>query len=119
MDDTPFVVNVRVAELRKRGYKNIKEWMANENNIYIGRNMRIGIGNGEWAYLPKSKFHNPIKCSLDSERKDIVVKYEKYARKTFKFSDLEELRGKNIGCWCHPKECHGDILVQLFKEMIE
>jgi len=23
---------------------------------------------------------------------------------------LIELKGKTLGCWCHPKQCHGDIL---------
>ena len=24
-----------------------------------------------------------------------------------------ELRGKVLGCWCHPKKCHGDFLVEI------
>lgn len=24
-----------------------------------------------------------------------------------------ELRGKVLGCWCKPKKCHGDILVEV------
>ena len=27
-----------------------------------------------------------------------------------------ELEGKEIGCWCKPSPCHGDILIKLFKE---
>lgn len=27
--------------------------------------------------------------------------------------DLPELRGKVLGCWCHPKPCHGDVLLRL------
>ena len=27
-----------------------------------------------------------------------------------------ELEGKEIGCWCKPGPCHGDILIKLFKE---
>lgn len=23
------------------------------------------------------------------------------------------LRGKVLGCWCHPKACHGDVLVRI------
>jgi hypothetical protein len=26
---------------------------------------------------------------------------------------LGELRGKVLGCWCHPKACHGDVLARL------
>lgn len=29
---------------------------------------------------------------------------------------LLELEGKNLGCWCKPEACHGDILVKLIDE---
>ncbi len=29
---------------------------------------------------------------------------------------LEELRGKRLGCWCNPKPCHGEVLIQLLRE---
>jgi Domain of unknown function (DUF4326) len=24
-----------------------------------------------------------------------------------------ELKGKVLGCWCHPKPCHGDVLARI------
>jgi hypothetical protein len=30
---------------------------------------------------------------------------------------LFELKGKILGCWCHPLPCHGDVLVKLIKEL--
>ena len=29
--------------------------------------------------------------------------------------DLDELKGKILGCWCKPKSCHGDVLVELIE----
>ena len=26
---------------------------------------------------------------------------------------LPELRGKTLGCWCKPADCHGDILLRM------
>jgi hypothetical protein len=26
---------------------------------------------------------------------------------------IEDLRGKNVACWCHPLPCHGDTIVRL------
>lgn len=26
---------------------------------------------------------------------------------------LDELRGMVLGCWCHRKKCHGDVLIEL------
>jgi hypothetical protein len=28
---------------------------------------------------------------------------------------LPTLKGKVLGCWCHPQECHGDVLVELIE----
>ena len=28
-------------------------------------------------------------------------------------SELSELKGKTLGCWCKPNPCHGDILIEL------
>ena len=30
---------------------------------------------------------------------------------------LSELKDKNLGCWCAPSPCHGDVLIKLFKEV--
>lgn len=30
--------------------------------------------------------------------------------------DICELRGKTLGCWCHPNSCHGDVLCQIVSD---
>ena len=43
--------------------------------------------------------------------------YETYVRKSPQLmSSLHELEGKQLGCWCKPGPCHGDVLVSLYKE---
>lgn len=112
----PTVVNVRAKELRKNSYRNIQDWLdKSDNNLYIGRNMRISLGGGEWAYLKTSKWHNPFK----GERQDVVVKFEEYARNKFNEDDYVELKGKTLGCWCHPESCHGHVLIKLYNEYIK
>lgn len=32
-------------------------------------------------------------------------------------NDLHELKGKVLGCWCKPKSCHGDVLVELVNNL--
>ncbi len=39
------VVNIKRAELLKNGYENIRKWLENSTNLYIGRKMRIFIHN--------------------------------------------------------------------------
>jgi paraquat-inducible protein B len=29
---------------------------------------------------------------------------------------LNELKGKTLGCWCKPSQCHGDILIELIEK---
>ena len=48
-------------------------------------------------------------------------KYKKYIKKKIKNDDelkteLLKLKNKNLGCWCHPEPCHGDILLKLIKK---
>ena len=46
--------------------------------------------------------------------------YEEYVRNnSFLMNSLSELKNKNLGCWCHPNSCHGDVLVKLYKEVHE
>jgi len=32
-------------------------------------------------------------------------------------ASLHELKGKRLGCFCKPKLCHGDVLVELINDM--
>ncbi len=30
--------------------------------------------------------------------------------------ELMKLKGKNLGCWCKPEGCHGDVLIKILEE---
>ena len=32
-------------------------------------------------------------------------------------SKLILMKRKNLGCWCHPEYCHGDILLELINSL--
>ena len=34
-------------------------------------------------------------------------------RRTKRCMELAELKGKRLGCFCHPQPCHGDVLAEL------
>eukprot|EP00639_Heterosigma_akashiwo_P017500 CAMPEP_0206383464 /NCGR_PEP_ID=MMETSP0294-20121207/13943_1 /ASSEMBLY_ACC=CAM_ASM_000327 /TAXON_ID=39354 /ORGANISM="Heterosigma akashiwo, Strain CCMP2393" /LENGTH=131 /DNA_ID=CAMNT_0053833485 /DNA_START=134 /DNA_END=529 /DNA_ORIENTATION=- len=60
-----------------------------------------------------SKWKNPF--SVKKYGRDKCLKmYSEYIKehKTL-YMDLEELKGKKLGCWCAPEGCHGDVLVSL------
>ena len=105
------VVNVKKAELNKRGIKTFEDWKSKPNTVYIGRNMSLYIKEAIG-----SKWGNPFNVKKYG-REQCLVEYEKYIRqKPELFNNLEELRGKELGCWCAPEGCHGDVLIKLLNE---
>ena len=72
-------------------------------DVYIGRG---------------SKWGNPFKIPRDGNREQVIEKYRQYIlSKPELLNDLEELRGKTLGCWCRPAKCHGDVLIELLEEV--
>ena len=106
---TTTVANVKALELKRRGFKNFEEWNSKPNSLYIGRfNRYLGISASKWA--------NPFKLS-DYDRETSLKLYEDYVRNSPDlYLNIDELAGKELGCWCKPEACHGDILVRLLKE---
>ena len=84
------------------------------NHVYIGRNMSFYI-KGTFA----SKWQNPF--SVKKYGRDACLeKFEEYIKNNNELYDqLDELENKELGCWCHPQKCHGDILIKLLKEKNE
>jgi hypothetical protein len=70
-------------------------------DVYIGRG---------------SKWGNPFIIGKDGTREEVIELYRQYimTRKDL-LNSLSELKGKVLGCWCKPKACHGDILVDLIE----
>jgi hypothetical protein len=68
-------------------------------DVYIGR---------------PSIFGNPFIIGKDGTREEVIQKYREWILTQPQILDkLQELRGKKLGCWCSPKKCHGDVLVEL------
>lgn len=105
------VVNIRASELRKNGFKNFFHWNSLPENVYIGReNPYLGI--------PASIFANPYKIR-DFDRKTVLEMYEKYIRNSPELlKRIYHLKAKNLGCYCYPDACHGDILIKILNEMV-
>lgn len=77
-----------------------------KHDVYIGRPSKWGNP------FPVPKGYDRV---TDPER--ILERYEAYVRGNPKLmSELHELAGKVLGCWCAPHACHGDVLVRLADE---
>lgn len=117
------VVNVKVKYIRSDGYANLKEWIEDENNVYVGRG---GVVFVDKERFPKkgSKFLNPFKIGRDGNRDEVLKKYKIYISEKLKDDkelvyELNKMKGKKIGCWCYPEKCHGDILVEIIESKNE
>ena len=71
----------------------------NSGDVYIGR---------------PSKWGNPFEIGRDGTRSEVIAKYREYIlNQPELLNSLDTLAGKRLVCWCKPKPCHGDVLVQL------
>lgn len=78
-------------------------------DIYIGRPSKWGNPFTHLNKTTKAKFK--VKT-----REEAIKKYEEWIlNQPELLKDLHELKGKTLGCWCKPKSCHGDILVELIE----
>lgn len=61
-----------------------------------------------------SKWGNPYKAGRDGTREEVIALYEaNLLADPFLMSQLDELRGRDLVCWCAPLRCHADVLLRL------
>ena len=70
-------------------------------DVYIGRGSHWG---------------NPFVIGKDGDRDQVIAKYKDLLKQRLRSgdvtrADLLALDGKKLGCFCKPKACHGDVLV--------
>jgi hypothetical protein len=83
--------------------KGIVHCKVEDYDVYIGR---------------PSKWGNPFVLTDESERDMILSQYGLWLLDQDKLlSSLGELDGKILGCWCKPRQCHGDVLAEIVELM--
>lgn len=82
----------------------MKVWNKRDNHpmdaVYIGRG---------------SPFGNPFIIGRDGDRDDVCNKFAIYLHDNphLIIQVKEELKGKDLVCFCAPKRCHGDLLLSI------
>jgi hypothetical protein len=84
-------------------------------DVYIGREVK------DWG-LAGSKWGNPflMRDESDAERARAIAEFREYITNgdgQHLLDDLHELKGKRLGCWCAPKDCHGHVLAELVESL--
>lgn len=65
-----------------------------------------------------SKWGNPFEVGKDGTREEVIEKYRDWIMNNdYLLYDIMELDGKVLGCWCKPKACHCDVLVEIIEEL--
>lgn len=92
-------------------------------NVYNNKNFDVYIGRppqgGEW------RFGNPFVIGRDGSREACIRLFELWLitgndsgcidatqeRRQWILDHVKELKGKTLGCFCYPSECHGEVLL--------
>lgn len=57
---------------------------------------------------------NPFALGWAGDRTTVINKYREWIlTQPHLLAQLPTLKGKRLGCWCFPKACHGDVLIEL------
>ncbi len=84
------------------------------NPFKVGEYVKLGDGSPGFMFLKcnGAKYANDKYIFIDTVEKCIEV-YEEYLKR-YPPKDIEELRGKNLACFCkEDKPCHADVLLKI------
>lgn len=88
--------------LNKHHYKNKP---LPENTVYIGRGSKWG---NPYSHMSDTKAEFKVET-----REEAIENYKSYLISNKALMDsLHELKDKNLLCYCSPRQCHGDILLE-------
>jgi len=72
-------------------------------DIYIGR---------------PSMWGNPFTEGRHGSRAQVIEKYREHLLKDpLLMAEIMSLDGKVLGCWCKPKSCHGDVIIEVIEKI--
>lgn len=78
-------------------------------DVYIGRPSKWG---NPFSHKPGTLAKYRV-----ATREEAVAKYREWLpTQPQLMADLHELDGQRLGCWCKPRACHGDVLVELVEQ---
>jgi hypothetical protein len=75
--------------------------------VYIGRPSKWGN--------PFSHLQNSLAQFRTETREEAIAKYKEWILEKPELIEAakQELRGRDLVCWCSPKPCHGEVLLEI------
>ena len=117
-DDEALEEAVKIFEISTK-----KTWAVHKNkhefDIYVGRPSKYG---NPYTHIQDGK--NAAEFIV-STRDQAISEYRKHLYSSGLINDIEELRGKRLGCWCckepsdglsDKKVCHAEVLAEILNE---
>ena len=86
-----------------------EEWIRSGKGVYIGRevdNDKLQHECSKWANHHTLREHKSREKVVKLFREEIMINDEL-------LKDIGELKGKKLGCWCSPHQCHAEVLHNL------
>jgi hypothetical protein len=103
---------IRIQRQRK------KFWTMPPNTVYVGRGTkwgnpwRVGLVTCGCRAVGECN-HNTMRCATAAEAVECYREWVMQGSKR-KVWAVEELRGKNLACWCKDGQpCHADVLLEI------
>lgn len=87
-------------------------------DVYIGRGSKWG---NPFTHISDKQTKSEF---IVATREESIEKFREYiieriSNGEVKIDDLLELAGKRLGCFCKPKSCHGDVLVEIVSAILD
>jgi hypothetical protein len=83
-------------------------------DVYIGRPSKWG---NPFTHIQDGK---TLAKYVVGSREEAVAAYREWITSgegKHLLMDLHELKGQTLGCWCAPKACHGEVLIELINSI--
>lgn len=79
--------------------------------------IELAIQKGIYEKIDRNTvWGNPFVLGDDGDRETVIENYRDYLTKKPSLQrQSQNLRGKILGCWCYPQNCHGHVLIEEFK----
>ncbi len=78
-------------------------------DVYVGRGRDPSTG------APNAGWGNPFVIGRDGDRATAIAEHRAWflSQPDLVARAKRELRGRVLGCWCHPHPCHADTLAEV------
>lgn len=78
-------------------------------DVYIGR---PSIWGNRFTHKPRTRADVVVATRAEAVSRYREWLYQQVADGHITLEALAALKGKTLGCWCAPKQCHGDVLTK-------